>query len=111
MSADETAGGFDAAVQVNGCDEGFQSISQQRFPSAAAAHFLAAAQLQIAAKVEPSRYDVQVGGAYQVGFDLGERAFAGLGVAEDEGFGNEKTEDRTTPEFPAHWLRPNGFAS
>jgi hypothetical protein len=46
------------------------AIHQQRFLVAAAAHFLAAAQLEIAAEVEPPCYAMEVGGAHQVGFEL-----------------------------------------
>ena len=56
----------DSAIQIDGRDQRFERIHQQGLLGPAAAHLLAAPQLQMAADIEAPRHAVQVGGAHQM---------------------------------------------
>ena len=74
---------FQAAIQIDGRDDGFQRIHEERLLAAPAAHFLAAAQFQMTAQFQAARHAMQMRGAHQAGLQRGEFAFLGQGEAAE----------------------------
>ena len=68
-------------------------------PAEPAAHFLAAAQLQIGAQIQAARHAVQVGRADQVGLQARKLPFAKIGMAKHQGLRNQEPQNGVAQEF------------
>ena len=96
---DEGAGGGEAAVEIEGGDDGFEGVGEEGGLSAAAAVFFAAAEAEERAEVDAGGDFAEVAAADEGGAKPGEFALAGAGEAPEEGFGDSEAEDGVADEL------------
>jgi hypothetical protein len=90
---DESTGCVEASVEVEGGDNGFESVGEESGLSAAAALFLTAAEAEERAEFDAVGYFAEMAAADQRGSETGEFAFARGWETMKEGFGNDKAEN------------------
>ena len=88
-----------AAIQVDGRDDRFQRVHQQRLLAAAAAHLLAAAQFQVAAQFQAPRHAMQMRGAHQARLQHRKLAFLGQRKAAEQYVAHHQPQDGIAQEF------------
>ena len=96
---DEFAGDFEAGVEVEGGENGFQSVHQEGGFVATTTFFLAAAEPEEASEIEFLGDLDEMTLADQVGANLGELALVKFGEALEESFAGDETEDGVAKEF------------
>ena len=89
----------DPAVQVNSRDDRFERVHQQGFLGTAAAHLLAASEIEETAEIDPPRHAVQMGGTHQVSLLARELAFGRFGEAPHQGLRDQKAQDGIAQEL------------
>jgi hypothetical protein len=85
---DEGAGGVEAAIKVEGGDDGFEGVGEKGGLAAAAALFFAATETKERAEVDAGGDLAQMAAADQGGAKTGQFALAGGCEAMEEGFGD-----------------------
>ena len=96
---DEGAGGVEAAIEVEGGDDGFEGVGEQGGLAAAAALFFAATEAEERAEVDAGGDLAEVAAADEGGAETGQFALAGGGEATEEGFGDDEAEDGVADEL------------
>ena len=96
---DELARGFEAGVDVQRGDQGFDGVGKQGLFLTPAAHFLTAPEYQKFTQAELHRDFMQARGADQVGLQLGEAAFGKRCEAAHQALTDHEAEDRVSQEF------------
>jgi hypothetical protein len=96
---DEGAGGVEAAIEVEGCDDGFEGVGEECGLAAAAALFFAATEAEERAEVDASGDLAEVAAADEGGAEAGQFAFARGGEAMEERFGDDEAENGVTDEL------------
>ncbi len=96
---DEGAGGVEAAVEVEGGDDGFEGVGEQGGLSAASALLFAAAEAQERAEVDAGGDFAEMAAADEGGAEAGEFALARGREAAEEGFGDGEAEDSVADEL------------
>ena len=81
---DEGAGGVETAIEVEGCDDGFEGVGEECGLAAAAALFFAATEAEERAEVDASGDLAEVAAADEGGAEAGQFAFARGGEAMEE---------------------------
>src|ERR1700690_110370 len=100
----------DSGIELDGRDQGLDGVRQQSLLDPAAAQLLAAAEQQILAQSDLPGDFVQVRGAHQIVLEDGETALAVGGIAADERFADQKSEDRIAEEFELLVVLDRGLA-
>ncbi len=95
----EAASGGEAAVEIEGGDDGFERIGEERGLAAASAGFFTAAETDVVAEADSGGDVAEVAGGDYGGAEAGELAFAEVREALEEGFGGEEAEDGVADEF------------
>ncbi len=99
VSFDEGASGVEAAVEIEGGDDGFKGVGEKRGLSAAAALFFAAAEAEERAEVDAGGDLAEVAAADERGAEASQFALAGSREAAEEGFGNDEAKDGVADEL------------
>jgi hypothetical protein len=99
MPFDEGAGSVEAAVQVEGGDDSFEGVGEQRRLSAAACSFFAAAKTKERAEIDASRYFAKMAPADEGGAEPCEFALARVWEAAEESFGDDEAKDGVADEL------------
>ena len=85
---DEGAGGGEAAVEIDGGDEGFEGVGEDCGLFAATALLFSATEEEVGAEVDAGGYFSEMAAADERGAETGELALAGVGEAAEESFGD-----------------------
>lgn len=101
VAGEKIARRIGAPIEINGCQHGFEGVYEQALFTAAASRFLASAQLQITAQIEPMRGCEKMRGADQVILDQRELAFREIPETGEQPFADQPTENRIAQEFEA----------
>jgi len=99
MSLDEGAGGVEAAIEIEGGDDGFEGIGEQGWLFAAATLLFSAAEEKEVSQADAGGYMAEVVAADERGAETGELSFSGGGEATEERFGDGETEDGVADEL------------
>ena len=99
MLFDEGAGGVEAAVEIEGGDDGFEGVGEKSGLSAAAALLFAAAEAKERAEVDAGGDLAEMAAADERGAEAGEFALAGAGETAEERFGDDEAEDGVADEL------------
>lgn len=98
-SADKTAAGIEAGIQINRADDRFERIGEDRCAPPAAAFELAPAQYDFIGKPDLPADLGQLFSFYQGRPEPGQFALGGVREAPVEGIGDDKTEQGVTEVF------------
>jgi hypothetical protein len=96
---DEGPGGVEASVEIEGGDDGFESVRQERGFFAAAGLFFATPEAQEGAEIDAGGYLAEMTAADERGAEAGEFALAGGWEAAEESFGDGEAEDSVSDEL------------
>lgn len=96
---DEAAGGPEATVEVKSCHDSFDAICEQGGFFASAAALFTASEEHVFAEVEARGDLAKVLAADEFGAEAGKLAFAQLGIAAAEVFGDEEADDGVAEEL------------
>ena len=96
---DEAARGGEAAVEVEGGDDGFKGVGEQGGLATASTGLLSAAEADVVAEADAGGDVAEMTAADEGGAETGELALAGVGEAAEEGFGCEEAEDGVADEL------------
>ena len=96
---DEGAGGVEAAVEIEGGDDGFKGVGEKCGLPAAAALFFAAAEAEERAEVDASGDLAEMTAADERGAETSQFALAGGGEAAEERFGDDEAENGVADEL------------
>jgi len=90
----KAAGGIDAAIGMNGGDDGFEGVRQQSAALAPTIPLFPLAEAQMLTEIQAEGALIEVGRADELSFPLGKLAFTDTGVAGDEAFADDEAEYR-----------------
>jgi hypothetical protein len=96
---DEEAGGIEAAIEVEGGDDGFESVGEKGGLAAAAALFFAATETEERAQVDAGGDLAQVAATDEGGAETSQFALAGGREAMEERFGDDEAENSVAYEL------------
>src|SRR5271156_3401656 len=88
----EGASGVEIRVQIEGGDQRFDGVREQRFLLTPSRHFLAATEQQELAQLQILRDFVETGGAHQVRFEFGEAALRRRSVETHQAVAHYETQ-------------------
>jgi hypothetical protein len=96
---DEGAGGVEAAIEVEGGDDGFEGVGKKGGLPAATALFFAATETEERAEIDAGGDLAEVAAADEGGTKTGQFALTGGGEAMEERFGDDEAENGVADEL------------
>src|SRR5277367_3392776 len=105
LAHDEGARDFDAGVEIERGNHGFNAVSEQGTFAASAAALFSAPQQHVFAEIESCGHGPQLAAADKLGAQPGESAFVEIGIAAAQLLGDKKANDGVAEKFELFVVR------